>query len=58
MENTETQVWLNFANQCGYITEEEYQKHYKMTNETGNLINYMIKYPQKFALKPRPTTND
>jgi four helix bundle protein len=51
MENTETQVWLGFANKCGYIRNEDYQKYYDLSIEVGNLVNYMIKYPNKFSAK-------
>jgi len=51
MENTETQVWLHFANHCGYINNDVFKKYYETSIEVGNLINYMIKYPQKFSAK-------
>jgi four helix bundle protein len=51
MENTETQVWLDFAKQCRYITDDQFQDYYSASIEIGNLINYMIKYPHKFSAK-------
>lgn len=50
MENSETQGWLNFAKECGYILNEEYNGLYALSNETGRLIQYMIENPSKFGV--------
>lgn len=50
-ENSETAVWLDFANSCKYITDDEHQKLYSETEEIGKLINFMIMNPQKFGCK-------
>jgi len=49
MENSETQVWLNFALNCNYINEENYQDLMEVSKEVGKLIDYMIHNPAKFA---------
>ena len=49
-ENSETQVWIDFAFSCKYISLE---KQLELTNksiEIGKLINYMINNPQKFGV--------
>jgi four helix bundle protein len=49
-ENSETQVWIDFAFSCKYIHLE---KQLELTNksiEIGKLINYMINNPQKFGV--------
>ena len=51
-ENSETQVWLEYAWRCGYINAEHYQQLIKSTEEVGKLINCMILNPQKFGVKP------
>ena len=50
-ENSETQVWLEFALNCEYINEENYNKLLSDSQEVGKLINYMILNPQKFGVK-------
>ncbi len=48
-ENSETQVWLEFAKSCKYIDEEIETKLTKENLEVGKLINYMINNPGKFG---------
>ncbi len=50
-ENSETQVWLDFAIACKYIDEMIYQKLTAESNEVGKLINFMILNPDKFGVK-------
>ena len=42
-ENSETQVWLGFAKECGYIDEELLSNLENESMEIGKLIQYMIK---------------
>lgn len=46
-ENSETQVWLEFAFNCKYISEEHYTKLIQESDEIGKLLNYMILNPAK-----------
>ena len=48
-ENSETDVWLDFALECGYITKETYNPLHTECSEIGKLINYMINNPDKFG---------
>ena len=50
-ENSETQVWLEFAFACKYITESTYQDLISEGLEIGKLINYMTLNPEKFGVK-------
>ena len=50
-ENSETQVWLEFAVSCKYISEAIYQEFISESLEIGKLINYMILNPEKFGVK-------
>lgn len=48
MENTETQVWLDFSLACEYINNESYDKLLNLSEEIGRLINHMIENPQNY----------
>ncbi len=48
-ENTETEVWISFSNDCGYITEEDYHELMLLNTEVGKLIFHMINNPDKFS---------
>ena len=50
-ENSETNVWLEFALKCNYITEEQYISLIQKNNEVGKIINFMINNPEKFGCK-------
>jgi four helix bundle protein len=47
-ENAETQVWLDFALACNYLTPEKYNELTNKNDEIGKLIWYMINNPDKF----------
>jgi len=49
MENSETQGWLTFAKECGYINVELYNSLYALSDEEGKLLQYMINNPGKFG---------
>ena len=48
MENSETQVWLDFAKECGYLTSEIYKDYFDKSEEVGRLLNHMINNPEKY----------
>ena len=50
-ENSETQVWLEFALSCKYISEVVYEELISESIEVGKLVNYMILNPEKFGVK-------
>jgi four helix bundle protein len=47
-ENVETEVWLTFSLDCGYIDLAGYQQLLFLNNEVGKLIWHMIKNPEKY----------
>lgn len=49
-ENSETNVWLDFALNCDYITIETFDTLTSQNIEIGKLINYMINNPNKFGV--------
>ncbi len=48
MENTETQVWLDFALACEYIKKEIFDDFNERSEEIGRLLNHMIQSPEKY----------
>jgi len=48
MENTETQVWLDFALACEYIDENKYDELILQSEEVGKIISFMINNTEKF----------
>ncbi len=49
-ENSETNVWLEYAFACEYLNEEIYNELFQENIEIGKLINYMINNPGKFGV--------
>lgn len=50
-ENTETQVWLDFALACGYVTQDVWNELQAKADEVGRLVNHMIENPNKYQSK-------
>jgi len=48
-EGAETQVWIDFAEACGYITEKLKQKWIEGYEEVGRMLGGMIAHPEKFC---------
>ena len=48
-ENTETEIWLDFALACAYLSREEYQLLTQKVSDTGRLLGYMLSNPDKFS---------
>jgi four helix bundle protein len=48
MENTETQVSLDFAFECKYISQEQYNNLIEKSEEVGRLLNHMVENPEKY----------
>lgn len=48
MENTESQVWLDFALAAKYIDESVYLDMIEKSEEVGRLLSFMIQNPDKF----------
>ncbi|MHC1778194.1 MAG: four helix bundle protein [Lentimicrobium sp.] len=53
MENTETQVSIDFALSCKYITEEVNKELLLKSEEIGRMLNHMVENPEKYS--PRHT---
>jgi four helix bundle protein len=49
-EAAETQVWLDYSLECGYITDSVHQKLYNdYDNVIGKIVN-MINHPEKWSI--------
>ncbi|CAL2082074.1 four helix bundle protein [Tenacibaculum sp. 190524A02b] len=49
-ENSETQLWLEFALACEYINIKTKNELENKSKEVGKLINFMINNPNKFGI--------
>lgn|SRR5690606_33111741 len=47
-ENSETNVWIDFAFSCGYIDETVQNELKIFTEEVGRMIYHMINNPEKY----------
>ncbi|MBK8615164.1 MAG: four helix bundle protein [Flavobacteriales bacterium] len=50
-ENAETQVWLDHAVACGYVTENDIAPILKVSEEVGRMLGDMIENPEKYVGK-------
>jgi four helix bundle protein len=50
-ENTETEIWLKFAFDCKYISEQMYKGLCEKCAEVGRLLGHMILNPEKYLIK-------
>ena len=49
MENSETQVWLDFALAFEYITGQEHSDFYQRSAEVGRPLNHIIENPGSYG---------
>jgi four helix bundle protein len=49
-EATETQVWLDFSLDCGYLSRGSYEKLVKGYEEVGRMLGSMMSTPEKFKI--------
>ena len=50
-ENLETQTWLNFAHDCGYLEEGRFSEFLHASEEVGRLLGGILAKPETFCLK-------
>jgi four helix bundle protein len=48
MENSETDIWLDFAFSCKYLSSELYERLSEVNKEIGRLLHHMINNPTKY----------
>ena len=51
MENTETQVSLDFAKACHYILALKYENLKEQSEEVGRMLNHMVENPESYGPK-------
>lgn len=49
-EATETQVWLDVAQACGYLTETRQLELRRGYEEVGRMLGAMIAHPERFTI--------
>ncbi len=49
-EATETQVWIDFAFDCGYLSDENRRRLTTGYEQVGKMLSGMMSNPNKFAL--------
>jgi len=50
-ENSETDTWLDYARDCGYLPVEKYEELAKDAVEVGKMLGSMLNNPAPFLLK-------
>jgi len=50
-ENSETDTWLDYAKDCGYLKEEDYTRISEKCREVGKMLGGMLKDPSSFLIK-------
>ncbi len=48
-EATETQGWLDFARDCGYLSPAHHAELIRRYEEIGRMLHGMIEHPERFA---------
>ena len=51
MENSETQVWLDFALECESIDKQTHANHMGESEEIGRFLGHMINNPEIYLTK-------
>ncbi|MBI4929645.1 MAG: four helix bundle protein [Bacteroidetes bacterium] len=57
MENSETQVWLDFVLACEYIIKDKYENYLTRSEEIGRMLNHMIENPEKYVRQNEKSLN-
>ena len=50
-ENGETETWLDFAFDCGYLSKSDYARFVEDCKEVGAMLGSMINDPSSFILQ-------
>lgn len=57
-ENSETDTWLDFARDCGYLSIGDHDCLTGQCGKVGAMIGSMLKNPESFILRLRRPTSD
>ncbi len=58
MENSETQVWLHFSLECGYVDQLKHDEVIERSEEVGKLLNHMVENPNKYLRQKEKLETD
>jgi len=50
-ENSESDTWLDYAKDCGYLKEEDHGRLSEKCREVGKMIGSMLRNPDPFLLR-------
>ena len=50
-EASETLVWIDYAKDCGYISNKVYEVLSRGYQEVGKMIGSMVRHPERFKIK-------
>ncbi len=50
-ENSETDTWLDFAKDCGYLEGKHYEPLKEKYRSVGKMLGSMLKNPESFILR-------
>jgi four helix bundle protein len=53
-ENGETETWLDFAHDCGYLSKRDHALFTEKSHEVGAMLGSMIGDPSSFILRLTP----
>ena len=51
-ENSETDTWLDFAKDCGYLRRGDHERLTQRCSSVGKMLGSMLRDPSKFLLTP------
>jgi four helix bundle protein len=51
-ENSETETWLDFALDCGYLSPDDHSRLREECRQIGAMLGKMLNNPKPFLLKP------
>jgi four helix bundle protein len=57
-ERAETMIHLDFAKDCGYISEKTHREIIEQYVEVGRMLGSMMSAPEKFQIKSNKKTSD
>lgn len=50
-ENSETETWLDFARDCGYLNEADHQQLVQRCKSVGKMLGAMLNNPAPFLIR-------
>jgi four helix bundle protein len=50
-ENSETDTWLDFAKDCGYLNDNDHERLIGRCSDIGRMLGSMFKKPDAFLIK-------